>query len=103
MKRWLLLLILFAVPAFPSETYVTTVQSTGASAVTGIIPWGKVMIWCDAAAYIAWGPSTVTVSSVTGFPVAASEKWDSSSTPESKYLAVISVSGTVNCYIFKVR
>lgn len=104
MKRILLgLTLLVGTSALAAETYLETVTSSGSSARSSQMNTGqKVLVQCDAAAYVVWGNSTVTASSSTGIKLAADSTFDTSAGQTNAYLAVISVTGTANCKIFKV-
>lgn len=93
----LLLLLLAANP------YIGTVTSSGSTARLELPPFEKVMVQCDADAYYLMGSSTVEVTSSTGARLTGNaspwpEKTEGSAL---KYIAVISVSGTANCKVWK--
>lgn len=89
------------------EAPATIITSTGAS-ITNTVPFPveqygnaqAAVIQCDAAAYYLAVTSTAgAVTSSTGLKVAADEKWPIAITKTHPYLAIISVSGTVNCKV----
>lgn len=100
-------------PAFAREGEAVTIQSTGTSATNGTsfattfgIPAGSslpALIQCDAAAYyLAVSSSSGAVTSSTGTKVSADVAWPITIDYAYPFIAVISVSGTVNCKVIPV-
>lgn len=100
-------------PAFAREGEAVTVTSTGTSATNATsfattfgIPTGSdlpALIQCDAAAYyLAVTTTSGAVTSSTGTKVAADVAWPITINSAYPFIAVISVSGTVNCKIIPV-
>lgn len=93
-------LLLFLLTANP---YIGTVTSAGSTARLELPAFEKVMVQCDADAYYLMGSSAVEVTSSTGARLTGNaspwpEKTEGSGL---RYIAVISVSGTANCKVWK--
>lgn len=81
------------------------IQSTGTATTARGLTYGQIyLVQCDAAAYMLWGDSSVTVSKVRGnaafgVPLAASEKvvTRAGNGDSTRFVSIISESGTVNC------
>lgn len=97
-----------------SPQYDSTIQSTGTSAKNGtaFTEGARLLLQPDAACYIRPGTSTITVSSSNGVYLDANEKYylclkkDKAALGDSsgeEYVAVISVSGTVNVKVFRME
>lgn len=79
-----------------------TLTSTGASVVARIGPGVRHLIQCDAAARIVYGKSTA-VAAATDLKLAADQIWEDTTVANEEYIAMISVSGTTNCYVYPVN
>lgn len=64
----------------------------------------RILVQCDVAAYLVLGTAkTVTATANTGLLVDAGEKWETATTGENIWLAVLPVAGTANCKVFRVQ
>lgn len=110
-----LLVCLFAVPAFAVDTYVGTIASSGSSTtnLSTATPFRlggrwKVSVQCDADTYLAEGPasSPPTVTSSNGLKVTAGALFDIDLTDQANSgaqffaIGILPVSGSSNCKVF---
>jgi hypothetical protein len=109
--------LFIALPARAEDVIVGTLTSTGTSVTnastavpfyqTGIRPsastgFTHAAIQCDGAAYVTTVTTAAgTVSAATGVKLAADQLYDDDLTGPLKWLAMISVTGTVNCKVFR--
>lgn len=105
MRHALLAVLLLALPAAASDTYVGTLASSGTSvsntttaAPFDLSPSQRYAIQCDAAAYVVAGPTATTTA---GVKLAAGQLYDVwlASTPPR--LAIIGDGGAANCRVFR--
>lgn len=108
-RKYLYLGLLVAFAALAAPKSPTNIQSTGTATSAQAFPYNQIyLVQCDAAAYMLWGGSTVSVSKTRtnasfGVPLAANEKVVTRSGGDdgSRYVSIISDSGTVNCTFWK--
>lgn len=112
MKRLVLILaVTLALPAsaqYVLDEYAGTVTSTGASATSasfdgdGFESGANYSVQCDAAAYVRLVTSSAgTVASTNGVLLEAGRLFPFRAGSQRNFLAVISVSGTANCKVFR--
>ena len=101
--KLLLLLLLVAPLAHATDKYDQTVTSTGTSVTSTILDGAQqYAIQCDAAVRYRTCISSSCTAVTTDAKVQANELFDIPKPINERYLALISVSGTANCYLFKV-
>ena len=111
-------LALCALPAFAGERYLGAIVSGAGADTTNdstatpfFIPSdAKITIWCNAAAYLITDTKTA-VTSTTGLPVTASEKFPTSTGTQVKVVSATAANGgaivrivgssAVTCYVFE--
>jgi hypothetical protein len=116
MRRALLLfalgagLVLTPGVSHAAELYSGTIVSAGSTTNNGttaapftLPQTTKVLVQCDAASYLAFGTSSVTVTANNGLRVEANATWDSRTTQSKTYVAILPVSGSSNCKVFTVE
>ena len=85
------------------ENRLTTLTSSGASVSYTATKNAHLALQCDAAAYYVTGAGSATASATAGVLIAANAPpYDVWLTGSSDTVAIISVSGTANCKVFRV-
>lgn len=103
-----LLCLLFALPAFALDVQQGTItaatsKNNRTTAVPFEVPIGPVSVQCDADAYVyIGGDSSAAASSGVSVKVFQDVLYETSTTPNRTVIAVLPVSGVVNCKVFQV-
>jgi len=118
MKKLVAVFCLLTSTAFAGEKYLGTIAGTGgptsknnsSTASPFVIPsMAKVTLQCDADAYVATDTTTATstvgvkVTQDSVFPTSVGSNLTTVSSTKSAIIAVIGVSGAVNCKVFERR